>query len=82
MNARRDALRFGAEALLMISSHSSRPELSCIKQNVHTANENADNGQKGCRDVWVDKLVEIMKQEAAPVGLDSRFCLEPVLEQC
>ena len=66
----------------MLSSHSSCPELSCIKQNVHTADEHADNCQKGCRDVRVDKLVEIMKQEAAAVRLDSRFCLEPVLKQC
>lgn len=64
---------FRGGVLLMISSHSSRPELSCIKQNVHTANENADNSQKGCRDVWVYKLVETMKQEADTVGLDSRF---------
>ena len=74
--------RFECGEPLPVSSHSSRPELACIKQNICTADQYAGDRQNHRRDIRVDQFVEVVKQEAAMIGLDSGSCFEPVLKQC
>lgn len=57
--------------------HGYRPRL---KMNFPTERSQVV-GQCGCRDIRIDQLVHIVKQEAPLVQLDADLGFEPILQQ-
>jgi len=55
------------------------PHLPRVERKIEGADEDAGDRQNGCRNVGIDKLVQVMEQKAFLVRLDIGLGFEPVL---
>lgn len=60
---------------------ASQPHLPPVECKVENADEYSCNGQNGCGDIGINKLIQVVKQKPALIGLDPGPGFEPVLKQ-
>lgn len=65
---------------LEASSESTDRDPPSVECQIENAHEQAGSHQKGCRDVGINKLVQVMKEKAALIRLDAGLTFEPVLK--
>jgi len=58
----------------------SDPKLPAVKGKIQSADDHPCKREDGCRNVWIDELIQVMEQEPALVRLDSGFGFKPVLK--
>jgi hypothetical protein len=59
---------------------SSHPDQTSVQRKIENAYDYSRNGQNGCGDVGIDKLVHIVEQKSSLVRLHTRLGFEPVLK--
>ena len=62
------------------SAKSSHPDPTYVQRKIENAYDYSRNGQNGCGNVGVHKLVQVMEQKPSLVRLDARLGFEPVLK--
>jgi hypothetical protein len=67
--------------LLLQSVTPYSPGLPSVENEVEATNGHSSHSQRGCRNIRINQLVDIVQQEAALIRLDSRFLFQPVLKQ-
>jgi len=75
----RSLLRRGCRFYAQLTT-ASCPQLPSVQGKIKSANEDARNTQNGCGDIGIDKLIHIVKQKPALIGLDASLGFEPVLQ--